>query len=92
MTCAAFAPNAGKGGAGSFVVSASKGLIYAWPVPSDAEISQNRLENVRMTLINQAVDPGTRQVRIGFEVANPPTATYPNGRFVTGRPVTIVID
>ncbi len=92
VSCAAFAPNAGKGGVGSFAVSASKGLIYAWPVPSEAEINQNRIENVRMTLINQAVDPGTRQVRIGFEVANPPTATHPNGRFVTGRPVTIVID
>jgi WD40 repeat protein len=92
VSCAAFAPNAGKGGVGSFAVSASKGLIYAWPVPGDAEINQNRIENVRMTLINQAVDPGTRQVRIGFEVANPPTQANPNGRFVTGRPVTIVID
>jgi hypothetical protein len=39
-----------------------------------------------LTLKTQTLDPSTRQIRVGFEVANP------NGRFEAGRPVTIVID
>lgn len=85
-TCAAFAPGAGQGGVNSFAVSASKHNLYVWPVPGKDEVKQHRIENVKLTLVSQSLDAGTRQMRIGFEVSNP------SGRLLPGRPVTIVID
>jgi len=86
VTCAAFSPAAGQGGHNSFAVAASKANLYVWPVPGKEEISSHRIEHVRLTLISQNLDPGTKQMRIGFEVSNP------KGRLLPGRPVTIVID
>ena len=47
------------------------GNVYLWPMPTQEEVATHRIENVPLTLISQNVDPGTRQIRIGFEVANP---------------------
>jgi WD40 repeat protein len=80
VTCAAFAPD------GSFAVSASGQKIYLWNIPTAKEVSDHRMEGVRMTLKTQTLDPSTRQTRVGFEVDNK------DGRFEAGRPVTIVID
>jgi WD40 repeat protein len=92
VTCAAFSPDAGKGGVNSFAVSAASRNLYVWSIPTPAEVNEHRIERVPMTLINQSLDPNTRVSRIGFEVANPVSERYPTGRFEAGRPVTIVID
>lgn len=92
VTCAAFSPDAGKGGANSFAVSASGHRIYLWEIPTPAEVGEHRIENVRLTLKTQSLDPVQHTTRVGFEVANPVTPRYPHGRFEAGRPVTIVID
>ncbi|MBI2803618.1 MAG: hypothetical protein HYX68_01375 [Planctomycetes bacterium] len=92
VACAAFSPDAGKGGPNSFAVSASGQKIYVWPIPTSKEVSEHRIERVRMTLKTHALDPSTRHTRIGFEVQNPVSERYPNGRFEAGRPVTIVIE
>jgi WD40 repeat protein len=86
VTSAAFAPN------GAFAVSASGQKIYMWNIPSAKEVSEHRIERVRMTLKTQSLDASTRQTRVGFEVVNEFSARYPNGRYEAGRPVTIVID
>ena len=46
----------------------------------------------RVILVGSSLDEGSRQIRVGVEVANPPTERYPEGRFKPGGPVTIVID
>lgn len=86
VACAAFSPEAGQGSTKPFAVSASGTRIYKWALPTAAEVKEHRIENVRLTLKTQALDPITRQTRVGFEVANP------DGRFEAGRLVTIVID
>jgi WD40 repeat protein len=86
VTSAAFAPN------GSFAVSASGQKIYLWTIPSAKEVSEHRIERVRMTLKTQQLDSSTRNTRVGFEVFNEFSERYPNGRFEVGRPVTIVIE
>jgi hypothetical protein len=73
-------------------VSASGQKIYVWPIPTSKEVSEHRIERVRMTLKTHSLDPSTRHTRIGFEVQNPVSERYPNGRFEAGRPVTIVIE
>ena len=80
VSCAAFSPDAGKGGPNSFAVSASGPNIYKWSIPTPAEVIEHRIENVPLTLLNQNVDTSTQQVRIGFEVNNkvelePPSST-----------------
>ena len=85
VSCAAFSPDAGKGGEKSFAVSASGHLIYVWPIPTNQEVRDHRIKNVEMTLKTHSLDPSTRQSRVGFEVANP------GGFFEAGRPATIVI-
>lgn len=92
VTCAAFSPDAGKGGVNSFAVSASGHKVYLWAIPTKAEIDKHRLMEVQMTLKSHTLDPSTRHTRIGFEVPNPATPEHPNGRFEAGRPVKIVIE
>lgn len=84
VRCAAFSPIVGK--EKPFAVSASGSKIYVWSIPTPDEVKEHRIERVRMTLNSQAIDPATKQTRIGFEVPNL------TGRFEAGRPVTIVID
>ncbi|MSQ95448.1 MAG: hypothetical protein EXR98_12945 [Gemmataceae bacterium] len=86
VTSAAFSPD------GTFAVSASGQKIYRWAIPTLKEVSEHRVEKVRMTLKSHALDSSTRMSRIGFEVINEFSARYPNGRFEAGRPVTIVIE
>ena len=86
VACAAFSPDAGKGGPNSFAVSASGQKIYMWPIPTKAEVAAHPIPKVRMTLKSQTLDTVTRMIRVGFEVDNS------NLRLEPGRPVTIVID
>ena len=86
VSCAAFSPTPADGSGEGFVVSASKQNLYIWPLPTKEDIAQHRIENVRLRLVSQSIDPGTRQTRIGFEVSNP------DGRLLPGLPVTIVIE
>ncbi len=92
VTCAAFSPGAGKGGASSFAVSGSGTNVYLWAIPTPAEVNEHRIQRVPLTLKTQNIDTITRNIRIGFEVSNMVTENNPNGRFEAGRPVTIVID
>ncbi len=93
VTCAAFSPEAGiKGGANSFAVSAAGSVLYLWNIPTVAEVESQRIPEVPLTLRTHSLDLATKMSRIGFEVANPVSARYPNGRFEVGRPVRIVID
>jgi WD40 repeat protein len=92
VAAAAFSPEAGKGGANSFAVSASGHKIYMWSIPTPDEVSTHQIPDVPLTLKTQVLDPVTRMSRIGFEVANPVSPRFPHGRFEAGRPVTIVID
>lgn len=92
VACAAFSPDAGKGGANSFAVSASGHKVYVWTIPTKHEIDKHRIKDVQMTLISHTLDASTRQTRIGFEVPNLSTPEHPNGRFEAGRPVKIVIE
>lgn len=93
VTCAAFSPAAGQPGDASFVVSGTKeGYVYLWPVPTADEMNGHRIKNVPVGPVGQSLDATARQVRVGMEIPNPPTARHPNGRFLPGRPVTIVID
>ncbi|MBM4070055.1 MAG: hypothetical protein FJ271_14050 [Planctomycetes bacterium] len=88
VTCAAFFPDAGLSGkdAGSYAVSGCKdGHVYLWPVPNMLEVSQHRVL-ARLTMVGGAVDSGTRQIRVGVDVDNR------DGRFLSGRPVTIVVE
>lgn len=92
VTCAAFSPGAGKGGASSFAVSGSGTNVYLWAIPTPVEVNEHRIQRVPLTLKTQNIDTITRNIRIGFEVSNMVTENNPNGRFEAGRPVTIVID
>lgn len=93
VACAAFSPNLTVGDVTPFAVSGSGQKIYLWNLPTPPEVKEHRLENIPLTIKSQTLDPGSRQTRVGFEVANPPVLPrYPNGRFEAGRPVTIVID
>jgi WD40 repeat protein len=89
VNCAAFSPAGDK----AFAVSASGQKIYVWPIPTEADIKDHRVQDVPITLLNHTLDPSTRMSRIGFVVDNPrQPPRYPNGRFEAGRPVTIVIE
>jgi len=87
VTCAAFAPD------GTFAVSGTKdGYVYIWAVPTRDKVNQHRMENLKLTLIERALDASTRQARIGVNVQNPINDEYPSGRLIPGRPVHIVIE
>lgn len=93
VTCAAFSSQAGKPGDNSFAVSGTKdGFVYIWTVPTTKEVESHPIENVRVRLVTNILDPTTRQMKIAVDVPNPPTPQNPNGRLIPGRPVTIVID
>ncbi len=92
VTCAAFSPEAGKGGANSFAVSAAGSVVYLWNIPTVADVGSQRIPDVPLTLRTHSLDHATKMSRIGFEVTNPISDRYPNGRFEVGRPVTIVIE
>ncbi len=88
VTCAAFFPDAGiaKDGPESHAVSGNKdGDLYVWAIPNQDEVNNHQERRV-LTMVGGAVDSSTRQIRIGVEVRNP------DGRYVPGRPVTIVIE
>lgn len=86
VACAAFSPD------NNFAVSASGHKLYMWSIPSEKEVGEHRIPNVRMTLKTPTLDASTKTTRVGFEVINEFSKEYPNGRFEAGRPVTIVID
>jgi WD40 repeat protein len=86
VSCAAFSPDAGKGGVNSFAVSASGQKIYVWSIPDKQSISNHRIKGVPITMKTHSLDMNTRQSRVGFEIANP------DGRFEAGRSATIVIE
>jgi WD40 repeat protein len=86
VTCAAFAP-AATGGGTTFAASGSKdGSVYLWPAPPKQELDSHQIHNVPVRLLQQTVEAGSRQVRLGVEVQNP------DGRLTPGRPVTIVFE
>jgi WD40 repeat protein len=92
VTCAAFAPDAGTAADGSFAVSGAKdGSVYLWRMPTRQAVAQHRIEGLRLTRVDRALDANTRQVRIGVNVNNPMDAQHPYGRLMPGRPVTVVI-
>jgi WD40 repeat protein len=89
VTCAAFAPDAGLAATGpaSCAISGSKdGTVYLWSVPDRQAVSNHRITDARLTMVSQAAESGTRQVRVGVEVLNP------DRRLRDGRPATIVIE
>lgn len=94
VTCAAFSPLAGKSKDSSYAVSGAKdGSVYIWPLPSQDEVNQHRIENVKLSRIGQFIDPSSRQVRIGVDLYNDFGPQYPGGaRLEPGRAVTIVIE
>lgn len=82
-TSAAFFDNAVDGGS-PYVVSGGKdGVVYLWPLPTQNDIKNHRIENVVLTTVDQNVQQ--RQMRVGAEVVN-------EGRLMPGQPVTIVIE
>jgi WD40 repeat protein len=86
-TCAAFAPDV------SFAASGSKeGLVYLWRLPAPSEIQQHRLEGLRLSQVDRALDANARQVRISIDLANAVDPQHPFGRLLPGRPVTVVIE
>jgi WD40 repeat protein len=92
VSCAAFSPEAGKGGDHSFAVSGSGHKLYVWTIPTEAAVKSHRITNVPLTFKTLVLDPTTKQARIAFEIANSPTPEHPNGRFEAGRPAVIVIE
>jgi WD40 repeat protein len=92
VACAAFSPHVASNETAPFAVSGSGQKIFLWSLPTPTEVKDHRIINVPLTIKSQVLDPVSRTARIGFEVANPATARYPNGRFEAGRPLTIVID
>ncbi|MFO0965834.1 MAG: hypothetical protein U0793_09665 [Gemmataceae bacterium] len=92
VTCAAFSPLAPRGGLHATAVSGSKdGYVYLWALPSAKDVEEHGTY-ATVTLVSSALDPGSRQVRVGVEVPNNPSPAFPEGRFIPGRPVTIVIE
>jgi hypothetical protein len=91
VTCAAFAPD------GSFAVSGTKdGTVYLWRMPTADDVEHHRIEGLKLSVVDRALDANTRQVRIGVYVHNPVDAQHPQGtlyrRLTPGRPVTVVIE
>lgn len=93
VTCAAFAPAAAPMGPSAFAASGTKdGYVYLWPIPSKEEVQNHRIRDVPLSTVNPTLDVASRQIRIGVEVPNEFSSRYPNGRLLSNRPVTIVID
>jgi len=89
VTCAAFAPDAGLAAAGiaSLAITGSKdGKVYLWAVPGKQAVENHRIRNATLTMVGRSVEGGTNRVRVGVQVRNP------DGRFMDGRPATIVIE
>jgi WD40 repeat protein/biotin carboxyl carrier protein len=77
-TCAAFAPDA------SYLVTGTQDhQVLVWPLPDREELDQR--PSADLTLLERAVESGSRQVRIWAEVANP------QGRLLPGTSVTLAI-
>ncbi|HZZ77517.1 MAG TPA: hypothetical protein VFE62_03300 [Gemmataceae bacterium] len=91
VACAAFSPSVASADMHPFAVSGSGQKIFLWSLPTPEEVRDHRIIDVPLTIKTQVLDLVSRTARIGFEVANPPSERYPNGRFEAGRPVTIVI-
>jgi WD40 repeat protein len=93
VTCAAFAPQSDRSRQASYAASGSKdGNVYLWRVPSAPEVANHCVRGLQLSQVEHALDANTRQVRIGVDVHNPIDAQNPYGRFMPGRPVTIVIE
>jgi WD40 repeat protein len=75
-TCAAFAPD------NSFVVTASHGQVFVWPVPTAAEVDQEVAAEI--TLVERAVE-GSGQVRVWAETNNA------DGQLLPGNTVTLAV-
>jgi WD40 repeat protein len=87
VTCAAFAPE------GGYAVSGTKdGNVYLWRMPTPLDVAASCITDLQLTQVDSALDANSRQVRISVNVHNPIDAQHPRGRFVPGRPVTIVIE
>jgi WD40 repeat protein len=97
VTCAAFAPDVGSAADGSFAVSGTKdGNVYLWRMPTAQAVEHHRIEGLKLSLVDRALDANTRQVRIGVDVHNPVDEQHRlgilYGRLTPGRPVTVVIE
>jgi WD40 repeat protein len=77
-TCAAIARD------GSFVVTATRDReLHVWALPSGDQL--NRQSRAEITLIERALEPGTRQIRIAAELSNP------DGLLIPGTGATMII-
>lgn len=77
-TCAAFHPSS------SFLVTGTKGhQVLVWPVPSVRD-TEERIR-AKITLVEQALDTSTRQVRVRAELRNT------SGRLLPGATVTLSV-
>jgi WD40 repeat protein len=86
VTCAVFSP-VPLNGSDAFAVSGDKeGRVYMWSIPSKDQVDKHRIRNVRLDVVGQAVDAGSRQLPVSVNLNNA------DGRLVDGRPVTIVIE
>jgi WD40 repeat protein len=93
MTCAAFAPDVGSAADGSWAVSGSKdGTVYLWKMPTLAQVGENRIKGLPLTIVDRALDANARQLRLSVDVPNPADAQHPYGRLAVGQSVTVVIE
>lgn len=84
VTSAAFFDPPTNTGDAPFAVSGAKdGIVYLWPLPTQADVRNFGIQNVPLTQLSQNVE--TRQVRIGVNVPN-------DGRLNSGQAVTIVFE
>jgi WD40 repeat protein len=91
VTSAAFAP-ADKGKDPAFAVSGAKdGYVYVWGVPSRQTVEHHAVTNLPAPVVERTIEGGN-QARIGVFVRNPRTQQYPDGRFIPGGSVNLVIE
>ncbi len=77
-TCACFAPD------GSYLVTGSQdNEVLVWPIPDRNEL--DRQSSAKLTLLERAVESGSRHVRLWAEVANA------DGHLLPGTTVTLAI-
>ena len=86
VTCAAFAPPSAAGETPYAASGTKDGFVYLWAVPTKEEVRTHRITDVPVKLLAKSIEAGSRQVRLGVELANP------TGRLYPGRPVTIVFE
>jgi WD40 repeat protein len=90
VTCAAFSPLANGDPNHALAVSGSKdGYVYVWKMPSAKQLEDHGM--VGRIILATINNESSRQLRVGVEVPNPPTATHPDGVLYPGRAVTIVV-